>query len=287
MPSRGGGHCQTEDTASRSGWGTHPEWGTLPGLGGTKGPQKSCSSKDRPPQLPLCPPIPAPPPRSLPHTGDISQLPPRWGPRWGGGGDAITREPPEPAEPRAGTPCPGYPQPKGVGGAVGVPTHPPPLHHLQNPAIFPRNPARPLQPAEWRRRDRVPCPPPRPRPHPCPHPHPRPRPRPHPRDRGQPPVGYHVPGRGQRPRPAVAATQPCSAIVPCPSPPWSLPLVVGGEDATAGGVVAVFGLSQAGGAPLFLPVGRAGRHGGGRCGRDAGGWDAGTDVSVMRGREPP
>lgn len=51
--------------------------------------------------------------------------------------------------------------------------------------------------------------------------------------------------------------------------PASPPLVVGGEDAAAGGVVAVLGLPQAGGPPLLLAVGRAGRHGAAGAGRDA------------------
>lgn len=95
---------------------------------------------------------------------------------------------------------------------------------------------------------------------------------PFPRSEASPaPARVPLPRQGRRPRPAVAATRAGSSLSPVPA--LSPPLVVGGEDAAAGGVVAVLGLAQAGGAALLLAVGRAGGHGGGRdagCGMRGG-----------------
>lgn len=78
-----------------------------------------------------------------------------------------------------------------------------------------------------------------------------------------------IPRWGHR-QPAAIVPVGCVCVRACATRvPASPPLVVGGEDAAAGGVVAVLGLPQAGGPPLLLAVGRAGRHGAAGAGRDA------------------
>lgn len=119
--------------------------------GGTKGAPRSHSSGVTTPQPSSASLCVLPRQQPAPHGGDISQTP-TGDLGAGGGGGPITRGPPtRAAGAREGTdthPVPGVPPAEGWGGCSGgVPAHP--HHHtrLQNPAVFPRNPPGPLQPA--------------------------------------------------------------------------------------------------------------------------------------------
>lgn len=236
----------------------------------------SCSSRSTPPSPPLRSLFTPVPPSSLSHAGVtfLNTTPPTFGTsmRWGG---CQLRRATGASRSRGGNTVPGMPQPEGGRFKGGSP------HISLNHTIskIPRCSHKTISglcnlQCRWQRRDRIPCPHPHPCPYPHPHhhphPHPRPCPRPHAGGRSSPGSGTS-PRRERRRRPAVAATPAGSSLSPVPA--LSPPLVVGGEDAAAGGVVAVLGLAQAGGAALLLAVGRAGGHGGGRdagCGMRGG-----------------